>query len=242
MFCFLLLSLLLLQRLHLSDDDEPPDVYLQRMRTQGTWGDNITAEAAANLYQLHIRIIKQVDNAVNIIDVKPPPEAQHDRLQLITLIHYENWHYLTCIPEAANVDTTLPPWSCYVRQGLCPARYVGSVSGNGNRPRVSTIFPSHISFTYLTCTHSRYLTRTHLLMISYSHLLTVSHTFSKQDDNSSEEKQDGQTKKSKKRKRKKSANVQQKVQSFHFLKNIFVSFQFLLPSHSHTHSLMIPHS
>ena len=75
--------------------------YLQSMAKDGTWGDHVVLFAAANYFQIPIRIISSLDREI----VVHPEQAVADPTPLV-LGHIHELHYVSLQPRKGTILAT----------------------------------------------------------------------------------------------------------------------------------------
>lgn len=66
--------------------------YLMEMRQDGTWGDNIMLQAAANYYRMPIKVITSLPGNRETLII-PVPVSDEDVVDPLVLGHVPEYHY-----------------------------------------------------------------------------------------------------------------------------------------------------
>lgn len=76
-----------------TDETEGLDEYLEEMREDGTWGDNLTLQAAAELYNLEIVMFRFTGKTGTPFRMCISPKNTEQGTQTIYLAYWMNQHY-----------------------------------------------------------------------------------------------------------------------------------------------------
>jgi len=76
-----------------TDETEGLDEYLEEMKQDGTWGDNLTLQAAAELYKLEIVMFRFTGKSGTPFRMCISPKNTEQGTQTIYLAYWMNQHY-----------------------------------------------------------------------------------------------------------------------------------------------------
>lgn len=72
--------------------------YLQKMRKDGTWGDHLILQAAADCYKRPIKVISSVPHSEEPLIIKPVSISDEDNVDPLVLGHVPEVHYVSLLP------------------------------------------------------------------------------------------------------------------------------------------------
>ena len=76
-----------------TDETDGLDEYLEEMAADGTWGDNLTLQAAAELYNLNITMFRFTGKAGTPFQMCISPENTQQEMRAVYLAYWMDQHY-----------------------------------------------------------------------------------------------------------------------------------------------------